>query len=640
MAEYVNQNPDNARNAPFSESDEAPVAVDYTSRDFYSLRNDLTTRIKDRLPSWSGEDPADFGVAMVEAFAYMGDVVNYYIDRAANESYLPTATQRQSVLNIAKNYGYQPAGYRAASLAIDFTNEDTSQVVLPAGTELFTSVDIGDIAVDLIYTIPEATTVPGKIGETPGEAQATALNYEDISRRPENAANGENDINGELIASSSGQPQQRYRLSELQVLDDSVEVYVQTGDFFEQWQQVDNLVDYGPFDSVYEVETDAEGFVYVQFGDGVSGSIPSTFSVIKAVYKVGGGVIGNINENLITELYRVPGLNDAAVAALSGTLSLTNSSKGVGGESPESIETIKENAPKALTALNRAVSLKDFEALALTVQDSGKAKAISDIWTSVTLYVAPQRNPNSIDQFPGYSDDPAAGGILLQEQTDLQNSISQFLSDKMLLGTSLTVSPPTYVPASVEINYTKFEQFQEVNLETEMLKGILDLFSYQNSDFNQIIHPEEIEAFIRSIKGVRNATVSGLYRTGESSARNILIGGPSEIFVFLSDNISLTKLSSVATLSNLVASPGSFSPSFVPDFSSYSLVVPNGTTQVSVTPTLSTDTSTLRVNGVEVDSGVLQQIPIQVGTTPVAISVTAADGITFNDYTVTITRNA
>jgi len=640
MANYVNQDPDNARNAPFSEEDEATVPVDYTSRDFYSLRNDLTVRVQDRLPAWQGEDPADFGVALIEAFSYMGDVVNYYIDSVANESYLPTATQRQSVLNIAKNYGYQPTGYRASTVEIEFINESEDQVVLPAGTELQTSVDLGDITLDLIYTIPTPTTVPGAVGESVGETSTTAENYEDVSRRPENAAQGQNDIAGELLGVSTGFPEQRYRLSENQVIDGSVEVFVQTGELFEPWQKVENIVDFGRFDSVYEVETDAEGFVFVQFGDGVSGAIPNKFSVIKAVYKVGGGSVGNIQPNLITDFFRIPGLNDAEVASLSSTLTLSNPTAGVGGEAPESVESIKINAPKALTALNRAVSLKDFESLALRAPDAGKAKAISELWTSVTLYVSPQRNPASVDQFPGYSDNPNNGGVLLNEWSDLQNNVSTLLQDKMLLGTSLTVVPPTYVEASLELFYTKFEQFQEVSLETEMLKGLLDLFSYNNSDFNQIIHPEEVEAFIRSIRGVRNASVSGLYRTADGSGRNILIGEPNEIFVFLSDNIVLTRLSSVATLSNLTATPGTFAPSFVPDFFNYSLTVPNGTTQISVTPTTSVNSSTLKVDGSEVDSGVAQTITTQVGTTQVPISVQAADGITFNDYVLTVTRNA
>ena len=79
-----------------------PISVDYTGRDYYSIREQLIARIQERIPEWTASDPADFGVALVEAFAYMGDLISYYIDRTANEFSLATATQRNSLLNIAQ----------------------------------------------------------------------------------------------------------------------------------------------------------------------------------------------------------------------------------------------------------------------------------------------------------------------------------------------------------------------------------------------------------------------------------------------------------------------------------------------------------------------------------------------------------
>ena len=105
-----------------------PVSIDYTGRDYYSLREALIARIQERVPDWTAADPADFGVALVEAFAYLGDVVSYYIDRTANEAFLQTAVQRSSLLNIAQTFGYIPAGYRQASLTLTFSN---SSVNLP-----------------------------------------------------------------------------------------------------------------------------------------------------------------------------------------------------------------------------------------------------------------------------------------------------------------------------------------------------------------------------------------------------------------------------------------------------------------------------------------------------------------------------
>jgi hypothetical protein len=100
-----------------------PVSIDYTSRDYYALRDALIQRVQERTGGkWAGNDPSDFGVALVETFAYMGDIINYYIDRVANESYLGTATQRQSVLNLAAMLGYTAGGYTSATVNVTLTN--------------------------------------------------------------------------------------------------------------------------------------------------------------------------------------------------------------------------------------------------------------------------------------------------------------------------------------------------------------------------------------------------------------------------------------------------------------------------------------------------------------------------------------
>ena len=64
---------------------------------------------------------------MLELFAYMGDVLNFYIDRAASEAFLGTALRRQSVLYIADMFGYKPIGQHSASVVLLFTLDDEAE---------------------------------------------------------------------------------------------------------------------------------------------------------------------------------------------------------------------------------------------------------------------------------------------------------------------------------------------------------------------------------------------------------------------------------------------------------------------------------------------------------------------------------
>ena len=113
--------------------------VDYTSKDYAAIRDDMISRISDFLPDWTSRDPADFGIVLIELFAYMGDILNYYIDRSANEAFMTTASQRDSVLYLARLLGYNPTTVIASSVTLTFTNPTASAIVVPAGTQIATS---------------------------------------------------------------------------------------------------------------------------------------------------------------------------------------------------------------------------------------------------------------------------------------------------------------------------------------------------------------------------------------------------------------------------------------------------------------------------------------------------------------------
>lgn len=90
------------------------ATFDYTSRDFFSIRQDLLRRAELTIQEWDNDDPSDFGNMLVDLWAYMGDILHFYIDRAAAETFLETATQRESVLAIANLLDYSPASARSS----------------------------------------------------------------------------------------------------------------------------------------------------------------------------------------------------------------------------------------------------------------------------------------------------------------------------------------------------------------------------------------------------------------------------------------------------------------------------------------------------------------------------------------------
>ena len=510
-----------------------PVSVDYTSKDYYSIREELIQRIQDRLPDWKANDPADFGVALVEAFSYVSDILSYYIDRNANEAFITTATQRDSVLNIARNYGYSPAGYRQALVELTFTNTSATEVTLPEGTVVSGDVVIDDTVNTIYFTTVADAVIGEQVGSTPGNVTVTATHGRSVVLVSDDAT-----VNGELIGTSDGLPAMSFELGETPVVEDSVEIYVQDGALFVKWTEVQHLTDYGPNDQVYSTTLDENDIVTVKFGDGVSGSIPTLYSEIRAKYTVGGGNAGNVDADTVDTLVYVPGLSEVQVTALQADISVTNADAAFAGADPESTEQIRTSAPLSLRANNRAVSINDFATLALSVTGIGKASATASVWTSVTVYIAPTRTETDVDNAPGLDE----LGAPTAEFDRLKADLETFYEGKTLIGTTVTISPPVYIDVNVTIQYTKLNQYTTTEIETAIKQKMVTDFGYANMFFEDTINPEDIEVSLMRIPGVQVARVTQLYRNGSTPALTTLQGDPDEIFRFTEDNLSIGEI--------------------------------------------------------------------------------------------------
>ena len=84
--------------------------IDYTARDYDSILAAMREQIPALLPEWTEfAHEADFGNVLLQLFAHMGDILSYYQDRVAGESFLATAQTRRSVIAHLQLIGYQMA---------------------------------------------------------------------------------------------------------------------------------------------------------------------------------------------------------------------------------------------------------------------------------------------------------------------------------------------------------------------------------------------------------------------------------------------------------------------------------------------------------------------------------------------------
>jgi hypothetical protein len=95
--------------------------VNYLAKDFQTIKNELKQYSKRYYSDeFSDLSEASINSFMIDMAAYVGDVLSYYTDYQANESFLPTAVENRNVLNLAKSLGYKqnPTNTTAGKVAM------------------------------------------------------------------------------------------------------------------------------------------------------------------------------------------------------------------------------------------------------------------------------------------------------------------------------------------------------------------------------------------------------------------------------------------------------------------------------------------------------------------------------------------
>lgn len=475
--------------------------VDYTSRDYASIRDNMIALIPQFMPEWTNTDASDFGITLIELFAYMGDMLNYYIDRAANEGFISTATQRSSVLSLAQLLGYSPSAASPATVTLTFTNTTGSDITVPAASQVATTTTVNGINTQIIFETDFSVVVPANTNATITATQGQTISYE-------------------YLGDSDGTANQSFSLAKSPLLANTSSIIVGTlvggTPTGVTYTEVPYIIDAGFNDPSYSVTTDSNNISYVSFGDGISGRIPPTNSIY-ATYRVGGGTIGNVGPNTLTY----------PVTSLPAGIKVTNLSSASGGADQETTDSIRLNAPLAYTALTRAISLADYAAL--SVQVPSVAKAIADsgsAYNNITLYVAPFGDSGINTPGVDYVGNPT------QTFTNAANNIVSYLTDKAPATSSLTILPPSYVPINVSLTAYINPQYRQSVVTTAINLALATAFDFDNVVFNENVVLQYLYNILSKVDGVNFVDVSLLTRAdatfeGTITAGSATISNPS-----------------------------------------------------------------------------------------------------------------
>ncbi|MEX6688162.1 putative baseplate assembly protein [Danxiaibacter flavus] len=145
-----------------------------------SLLARLSLADQPTLKNLTTREDNDFSIALLDAWSVVSDVLTFYQERIANESYLATATERFSILQLARLIGYELRPGVAATAYIAFTLDDSASAlgpVLPSNNLTGLLQSLPPITIDKGIKLQ---SIPG-----PGEKAQTFETVENISARAE-----------------------------------------------------------------------------------------------------------------------------------------------------------------------------------------------------------------------------------------------------------------------------------------------------------------------------------------------------------------------------------------------------------------------------------------------------------------------
>ena len=163
-------------------------AINYTSRDFNSIKADLESYVKRYYPdTFRDFTEASFGSLMLDTVSYVGDMLSFYIDYQANESFLDTALEFDNVLKLSRELGYKyspyPSSYGICNFYITVPAETSGggpdgkyYPILQRGSTVFsTSNSIFTLLEDVTFSNPNNPIVVAEEDSSGGGATAYAV---------------------------------------------------------------------------------------------------------------------------------------------------------------------------------------------------------------------------------------------------------------------------------------------------------------------------------------------------------------------------------------------------------------------------------------------------------------------------------
>jgi|TARA_B100001971_G_scaffold74653_1_gene68817 hypothetical protein len=446
--------------------------LEISQLDFDGIKDNLKTFLSQQ-DEFTDYDFEGSGMnVLLDVLAYNTHYIGYNANMLANEMYLDSADQRASVVSLAKQVGYTPRSAVASQATIDVlvNNATGASITMSRGTKFTTTVDStnysfvnnADVSItpsDGVYKFSNLVVYEG-----------TYLNYK--------------------YTANTSDTDQRFIIPNDNVDTTTLTVKVQessSDSTTNTYTLATGITGIESTSKVYFLQEVENGRFEVYFGDGVLGQAIADGNIVILDY-----IVCNRDEP-----------NGATTFTLSGTVggfsnvTITTINNANGGDDPETIKSIKYNAPRDYTSQDRAVTADDYKVLVKSLYANAQ---------SVQVYGG--EDAATPDYGKVYVSIKAKSGSNLTEVT--KNSIVASLKSYAVASVTPVIIDPetTYITLIVTFKYDSSLTTKDVStLQTNVSDAIT---SYNTSTLEDFTGMFRYSAVTKTIDGADTSILSNI----------------------------------------------------------------------------------------------------------------------------------
>jgi predicted phage baseplate assembly protein len=292
----------------------------------------------------------------------------------------------------------------------------------------------------------------------------------------------------------------------------------------DEWKPERNLLGSSSRDRHFVAEVDDEGRAHLRFGDGDIGRSPGANSILRAKYRVGQGLGGNVGPESIAHLV----FREKKTGTPGDVRRVRNPLAARGGRLPERLDEVKLFAPTAFRkVLQRAITSDDYASLASSRNEQGVQRAAASLrWTGSWYEVQVAVDPRGTEEL----------------NEPLFEEIGDSLATSRRMGHDLSIKLARYVPLNLALSVCVLPEYLRGHVREALSQlfsnrrlpdGQLGLFHPDNLTFGDSVYVSKLVAAAQSVPGVETVQVTTLERLWEGRNGEIEEGvlplGPLEV---------------------------------------------------------------------------------------------------------------